>query len=52
MMDRDAIVATFARASADADIAVIEGMMGLFDSATPNGDEGGPPRSPNGWMRP
>jgi cobyrinic acid a,c-diamide synthase len=40
MMDRDAVVATFARASADADLAVIEGMMGLFDSATPTGDEG------------
>ena len=40
MMDRDAVVATFARASADADIAVIEGMMGLFDSATPTSDEG------------
>ena len=40
MMDRDAVVATFARASADADVAVIEGMMGLFDSATPTGDEG------------
>src|SRR5271163_2603982 len=40
MMDRDAVVATFARASADADIAVFEGMMGLFDSATPTGDEG------------
>jgi cobyrinic acid a,c-diamide synthase len=40
MMDRDAVVATFARASAGADIAVIEGMMGLFDSATPTGDEG------------
>src|ERR1700731_646055 len=40
MMDRDAVMATFARASADADIAVIEGMMGLFDSATPTGDEG------------
>ena len=40
MMDRDAVVATFVRASADADIAVIEGMMGLFDSATPTGDEG------------
>jgi cobyrinic acid a,c-diamide synthase len=40
MMDRDAVVATFARASADADIAVIEGMMGLFDSATPISDEG------------
>src|ERR1700676_1613588 len=40
MMDRDAVIATFARASADADVAVIEGMMGLFDSATPTGDEG------------
>ena len=40
MMDRDAVAATFARASADADIAVIEGMMGLFDSATPTGEEG------------
>ncbi len=40
MMDRDTVIATFARASADADIAVIEGMMGLFDSATPTGDEG------------
>jgi cobyrinic acid a,c-diamide synthase len=40
MMDRDAVTATFARASADADISVIEGMMGLFDSATPTGEEG------------
>ncbi len=40
MMDRDAVIATFARASAGADVAVIEGMMGLFDSATPTGDEG------------
>ncbi|HZC45263.1 MAG TPA: cobyrinate a,c-diamide synthase [Candidatus Acidoferrum sp.] len=40
LMDRDAVVTTFARVSAGADIAVIEGMMGLFDSATPTGDEG------------
>jgi cobyrinic acid a,c-diamide synthase len=40
MMNRDAVVATFARAAAGADIAVIEGMMGLFDSATPTSDEG------------
>jgi cobyrinic acid a,c-diamide synthase len=40
MMDRDAVIATFARVSAGADIAVIEGMMGLFDSATPTSDEG------------
>ena len=40
MMDREAVIATFARACAGADIAVIEGMMGLFDSATPTGDDG------------
>ena len=40
MMDRDAVLATFTRVSAGADIAVIEGMMGLFDSATPTGEEG------------
>jgi cobyrinic acid a,c-diamide synthase len=40
MMGRDAVLATFARASRAFDIAIIEGMMGLFDSATPTGDEG------------
>ena len=40
MMTRDSVLATFSRASAGADIAVIEGMMGLFDSATPTGDNG------------
>jgi cobyrinic acid a,c-diamide synthase len=40
MMGREAVLATFSRASHDFDIAIIEGMMGLFDSATPTGDEG------------
>ena len=40
MMGRDAVLSTFLRASRGFDIAVIEAMMGLFDSATPTGDEG------------
>ncbi|HVA78445.1 MAG TPA: cobyrinate a,c-diamide synthase [Candidatus Binataceae bacterium] len=40
MMGREAISATLAHAAQDADIAVIEGMMGLFDGAAPTSDDG------------
>ena len=40
MMGRDAVLSTFARASQGVDIVVIEGMMGLFDGAAPDRDEG------------
>jgi cobyrinic acid a,c-diamide synthase len=40
MMGREAAVATFVRAAMGADIAVVEGMMGLYDGTTPTSEEG------------
>jgi cobyrinic acid a,c-diamide synthase len=40
MMGREAVAATFASASRGADIALIEGVMGLYDGVSPAGDEG------------
>ncbi len=40
MMGREAVIATFAHAARDADLALLEGVMGLFDGASPTGEEG------------
>ena len=40
MMGKDAVRTTFARATQEADIALIEGVMGLYDGASPTGEEG------------
>lgn len=40
LMGRDAVLQTFERATREADIALVEGVMGLFDGASPRGDVG------------
>ncbi|WP_437677181.1 cobyrinate a,c-diamide synthase [Sorangium sp. So ce131] len=40
MMGRDAVLSTFAEEAAGADVAILEGVMGLFDGASPAGEEG------------
>ncbi len=40
MCGREAVLATVARHAADADVAVVEGMMGCFDGSDATGEEG------------
>jgi cobyrinic acid a,c-diamide synthase len=40
LMGRAAALDTFTRSAGDADIALVEGVMGLFDGASPTGEEG------------
>jgi cobyrinic acid a,c-diamide synthase len=40
MMGKDAVRETFVRSARDADIALVEGVMGLYDGVSPKGDEG------------
>jgi cobyrinic acid a,c-diamide synthase len=40
MMDVESVVSAFAESSADVDVAVVEGMMGLFDGISGRGEQG------------
>lgn len=40
MMGRDALLSTHARACVGADLAIVEGVMGIFDGASPTSEEG------------